>query len=249
MSEYRNPRRIIFGLFFLFPCFYGSAWAKGKAAEVGKSTWTYRTHPHETLSEISIRLYGTHRLWPQIAKWNSLKPPYRVLPERNLILKRKPTVSAKEGEQYVLNLWRAYFALPPKESKKSEGSPLALKVSPAPKTKVQERAEIKDQFLAAIQNENREQVDAADSEGKSAEEYLAEGEKFLKDKKFEAAVESFKKARETNPTLTAPWFYEIRAFRLLKRDDDARKTASLLLKLHPEFQALPLFKNLFNGPE
>ncbi len=198
--------------------------------------WTYKTHQHETLSEISIRLYGTHRMWPEIAKWNSIKAPFSVRPNQVLTLKTKPTVKPEEGERFVQNLWRAYFDLPPQGTQLNTPE---IEPSPIPKTRAQQQAEIKDQFLAAVQEtESREAVE------KTAEEYLSQGETLLKNGQFEKAVESFQKSREIDSSLTAPWLLEIRALRLLKREDEARRTSVLFLKLHPELRSLPLFKDL-----
>lgn len=218
-NDQQTLRRIFLSLLsFLLLCSSSLAQPLDKTEE-RKAGWTYQTHQHETLSEISIRLYGTHRLWPEIARWNALTPPYRLRPNQILVLKRKPTVESKLGERFVQNLWNAYFERRAKNKGETE-------------------VELKEQFLAATQK-------VEPSSDRDAEEYLSEGESLLKEEQFEKAVERFRKSRETNSTLTAPWFYEIRAFRLLNRDDEARKTGLLLLKIHPEFRELPLFKDLF----
>ena len=75
------------------------------AQEPGK-TWNYTVQQNETLAEVSTRLYGTTRRWPELAKWNSLSKPYRLQTGQKLVLRRAPKLSPAKGRAAVEAMWR-----------------------------------------------------------------------------------------------------------------------------------------------
>ena len=58
------------------------------------------------LGEIAIRLYGRVWMWPKMARWNALAPPYHLEIGQWLDLLEAPTISRAEGDLRLLEMWR-----------------------------------------------------------------------------------------------------------------------------------------------
>ena len=63
-----------------------------------------------SLSVISTMVYGTCKRWPQIAKLNHLRAPYRIRLGQHLVLETSVAVSKREMEGRLLSLWRVQMA-------------------------------------------------------------------------------------------------------------------------------------------
>jgi tetratricopeptide (TPR) repeat protein len=192
-------------------------------AQAGKR-WSYVVKSDESLGEISTRLYGTVRMARKIALWNHLRSPNSIRPGQKLRLEVKPRYFGKSGDRQVLAMWRRRMGL-----EKDTASP---KPAPVP-------AHFKESLQVAEAAESAEMK----QDELSAETLLAQGEKLLEAGKTAEAYESFHRSRELNDEPPAPWFFEIRALDLLKRQDEAREVARKLADKHPELAMVPLVRN------
>ena len=71
-----------------------------------------------TLSEVSIVVYGNDQHWQEIATWNQIEAPFRIRPGQDLRLEKKPTLTLKEGNAKLLEMWRHHFSRLPENSAK-----------------------------------------------------------------------------------------------------------------------------------
>lgn len=89
---------------FVFECFLiGSS----VASEVDH----YKIDDRVCLSEISVMLYGKASKWKDIARWNHLKNPHKVLMGQTLRLEEPSTLTVEQGQKALLQMWRKRFGL------------------------------------------------------------------------------------------------------------------------------------------
>lgn len=67
------------------------------------------TDSGDSLTMVSLRLYGTHRRWTELAALNQISRPYHIRLGQVLNLPAAPTLDPKEGDAIVLNYWRRKF--------------------------------------------------------------------------------------------------------------------------------------------
>lgn len=72
---------------------------------------TYVVEQYDTLSEISIKLYGTSRRWREIARWNGLEDPHKIRSGKRLLLEEAPTVEPEVGNVLLVEMWRHRFGV------------------------------------------------------------------------------------------------------------------------------------------
>ncbi len=77
-----------------------------------------------------------------------------------------------------------------------------------------------------------------------AKGYFELGQKFMQAKQYEKASAAFRKSRTMDPELLGPWFYEIKALKLLFKDDEAKKVVVELLDHKPELKDLPVLQTV-----
>jgi len=75
------------------------------AADAALPKDRYVVRRGDGLMLISLRLYGTHRYWRELAHANSLNAPYRILIGRTLSLPMPPRLSEEEGAERVAAFW------------------------------------------------------------------------------------------------------------------------------------------------
>ncbi len=63
-----------------------------------------------SLSVISTMVYGTCKRWPEIARWNHLKDPYRIYVGQKLIVKDPVSLDQAQMDHRLLQLWRSRLA-------------------------------------------------------------------------------------------------------------------------------------------
>ncbi len=76
------------------------------SAEDGKSYYTVNSRA-PTLYMISRDVYGTPKYWSQIAKVNSLKPPYPIEPNQKLLLPMPPKITESAAHAVLTSAWSA----------------------------------------------------------------------------------------------------------------------------------------------
>jgi tetratricopeptide (TPR) repeat protein len=231
-------------------CAVGGLWVTLARAEPSVAM-TFRVDDSTSLSEISLRLYGTANKWRKIAEWNQLAPPYRVRLNQVLKLRDPPTLGPEEGKQKLLAMWRRRMGVAA-----SEVGVAASEVGAAPKEKQEEQkkheeVKLQSEFVATF---HEDEVEAkkdlppqqAERE-RSYDDYFKEGEAQDKSRHFEEAAASFKKAREINPKSFAAWLCEIAVLKKLGRQAEAKTTAMALVEREPQLKNIPVIRNLLNG--
>ena len=212
------------------------------AEEKTAQTFRYRVTSEDIgLQIISIRLYGTLKKWHELAKWNHLETPYPIRIGQYLILEEKPTFTEKEGEAEVMKVWRQRFQLSVDAVEMK-----AIEIQHI-KKKEEKRKEIKKEFLVTFQEIQKKEEPEKAKEEVTAEKKFANGETYFNNKQHEEALVEFRKSHELDPEPLPAWFYEIRILRLLNREEEAKKTAKVLFKVHPEVEQLPMFQLMFEG--
>lgn len=260
------PRYWVAFLFAGIVTHLGAAWGTDSLVSTSQkksNRWSTRVLDGESLGQISMRLYGTTKKWKKIAEWNQLSPPYRIKVNQLLVLEVQPALSEQAGNDALLQMWRKRFGL-------VEQAPLvavpATPVLPQVPQKVQalvEEAKKEDRTLEvkeqiqSIQDTSKmdeEQIKQVETqvEKLEEEEYQAKGfyelgQKHMQSKQYEKAFQSFRKSRTLDPDLLAPWFYEIKALRLMSRDDEAKEVVVELLDHRPELKELPVLQGAPQG--
>ena len=192
------------------------------------------TEDARNLGDIAVFLYGDGKMYLKIAKWNNIPSPYVVHLGQKLILLEKPLLTSEEGSAKLLEVWRARFnifiddqTISPEEKKARENFVAKLRET--------EKIEKAVASVAAV----------PEVKAPNAKEELAHGQRLFDAQAYETATQHFKKAREIDPDLVTSWFYEIVALRMLKKDEDAKATAKLLLDRKPMLSGIPMFKKMF----
>jgi tetratricopeptide (TPR) repeat protein len=183
------------------------------------------TRENNNLHDIAVRLYGDGGHWKLIAKWNHLRNPSRLRVGQVLKLKEAPTLTSKQGNHAVLEMWRSRLDGPERS--------LASSYSSDPTTRTRFEATLKES-PAPAPNDPAAIFDRGESD--------------FKDKKYDLALESFRKSRALNPALLPAWFYEIRTLKLLGKKNEATQVAQALKALRPEFKDMPALKTSEAGP-
>lgn len=173
-----------------------------------------------TLHEISILHYGSKRYARKIIQWNKLKNPNRLFLGQRLKLKKKPTLSATEGNQLLLKMWRKQLSV--SESEETGATTQTEK-------KVTTYSEAK-----AILNQFR----------KDPEIVLESGQELFQKKEFAKALPLLRASRKKDPESTSAWLLEIRALIELKQEEAAQTLAKEFIQLKPQLSSLPIFRKL-----
>ena len=219
------------------------------ATSTDNKSKSYLVEADLSLSMIALKLYGNGKMASQLAKWNHLNKPYRVHPGQKLILIKPPELTETEGNLLIKNHWLAKMNLtvtpdytPVEDIKKTEEKAAALEEKKAPPTK----AEIEVKFQEVVKKaEEANYQDLSQSE-LSASKAQDEGERNFKIQKYDDALVLFQQSRMQDEEPLAPWLYEIRTLKLLNRNDEAKTTARVFVKRHPEVAEFPSIKLLLN---
>ncbi|MGK5083396.1 LysM domain-containing protein [Bdellovibrionota bacterium FG-1] len=185
----------------------------------------------ETLSVISIQLYGHSRFWREIAKKNEIQPPYRIRIGQRISLPRAAALTPEQGQAALLSFWRRKFGLAKIYAVRPVvAKPVVAKIAPA----------IVEGFKQAVQK----QAVAKDWESEvaapsSAEEYLQQGEKSASAGRIQEALAFFHKGRQGDPDLLPAWLQEIHSLRDLGRGTEAYQVAQELVQKKPAMGHLP----------
>ncbi|HLE00093.1 MAG TPA: hypothetical protein VJB59_07530 [Bdellovibrionota bacterium] len=193
-----------------------------------------------TLCEIGIVLYGRCSMFKEIANWNGIARPYHIRIGQRLLLKKKPTLMPQEGAARLLASWRKRFGLDGEKVQPSPGSYAAL-LSKAPQVKLETRPETSAEDIPKI-IVTQETVKAV-----TIEQSFESAKQAFENKDFERALKEFRAIRGTHPKFLPSWMYELRTLQVLKRDQEARATAALLIVEHPGVRALPIVRAYVNG--
>jgi hypothetical protein len=178
-----------------------------------------------TLVEIAILRYGRPGMWRDIARWNRIKRPYTVWIGRPLKLHRRPALSIKEGRTLILQMWRRKFDT-------IAESPEKLQVVEAETRKEAFKKEVQE-IVAA---------EAVAEEAPSAEKLFRDGERLFNERKYDEALDHFRRSREADSDFLPPWMFSIRTLKMLKREDEEAKVTEAFLDRHPRFKMLPMFQ-------
>ncbi|MBL7715792.1 MAG: LysM peptidoglycan-binding domain-containing protein [Bdellovibrionales bacterium] len=162
----------------------------------------------ETLSLISMRLYGTSKRWKEIAETNGMQPPYAVKVGQVLRLTSAPTLDEFQGRIEILKHYRKKFGLALEGADydravqtmaKSYGKTVPVRriASTAPVVKT---PEIKPEAVlpvakAEIQTEPKK-ADLDEEKRKVDEAFEKEGLTYLKEKKWKNAIAHFAKRKD-----------------------------------------------------
>ncbi len=225
------------------------------------------------LGEIAIRLYGRVWMWPKMARWNALAPPYHLEIGQWLDLLEAPTISRAEGDLRLLEMWRKQLnrreqllAIPrhklsPRDRKMLdaiEAERRAGEVKLASEIKIRKQVEIKMQEeqeaarkrqIASIQRDRaiegeKTEVEEALEDPVSPESLFAQGQELFEKGEQAGALDRFHRSRKSDSDPLPPWFYEIRVLRLMKRVDEAKAVGRELIEAHPEVKDLPMLQFL-----
>jgi len=223
-----------FVLIYLWSVPFGVC-AKGSTDDLvtnNDATFNAVVEDGENLSLLSLRLFGTMKKFQQIAEWNNIALPYKIYTKQKLILREEPTLNKKEGFNLVVNYWRKRIGV------------IEQKI-PSRKKEVIVR-EQKKEFKKELEKIKEEAIKDADipPEKLSAETHFAKGETFFNKEKFGEAYGHFHESRELNPSQLRAWFFEIRCLKKLGRNDEAKKTAELLVDKHAETEHVPFIKKI-----
>jgi len=126
-----------------------------------------------------------------------------------------------------------------------EGKPLPPKV--AEKVAQVVAKQEKRQFLADIKEAQKEEGVQPNVEAEQAKDWISIGRKDFDAKNYTAAIKSFEKAHQFNPDDPVPLFLEIRTYKLLNREADAREAARALVHSHPELEPFPVVQAALQG--
>ena len=207
--------------------------ARAISTDTNTAGKSYLVEADLSLSMIALKLYGNGKMARQLAHWNHLKKPYRMIPGQKLILNKPPELSEAEGNLLIKNHWLAKMNL---ISQPEEAA--APEIKKAPPTK--EEIEVKFQEVVKKAEEANYQ-DLSQSEV-SASKAQDEGEKNFKIQKYDEALALFQQSRKQDEEPLAPWLYEIRTLKLLNRAGDAKVAARAFVKRHPEAAEFPSIK-------
>lgn len=178
----------------------------------------------QTLGEISMFLYGTHKRATQIAEWNGLSPPYALSIGQKLMLLEPPRVSPEEGRAALLAMWRERFGLP-----EADDQPLLnLKPLDADELRIVEQSE-----------------SSAESELR-----LEDGEALMEKNDLEGARIQFVRARDLEPNQIGAWFLELHVLRRLERRKELAQVLSMLVVRFPQLAdifAISDYRDWVNG--
>jgi len=198
----------------------------------------YIVEPNITLGEISIKLYGTTRMWKKIAQWNNLNPPYALKPNQKLVLKIPPKITnEKEANEKVLQMWRNLLA-----KKAGEKIPQELPIQ-------KQQAETKQKFLevySAIEEQEKKELSKKEL---SAKDYFIEGENYFKKGQYHDALKAFQASRKLNDEDKLIWIYELRTLKALNLHHEAQEVAKKFIKVHPDASKLKFVQNILKSSQ
>jgi hypothetical protein len=66
----------------------------------------YTVQKHDTLGELSIRMFGTVKRVADLVRWNGLSNANRLRPGQKLIVGDDPTLTVAQGDRALLSMWR-----------------------------------------------------------------------------------------------------------------------------------------------
>ena len=208
-----------------------------------------------TLCEIGIVLYGRCSMFKEVAIWNGIRTPFSIRIGQRLVLKKKPTLTPREGAARLLASWRKRFGLGGDKLHHPPDSYAAL-LSKAPQLKLETRPETSAKGSARITQSPAENlteeipkviVTQETMKAVTIEQSFENAKRAFENKDFERALTEFRAIRGTHPKFLPSWMYELRTLQVLKRDQEARATAALLIVQHPGVRGLPIVRAYVNG--
>ena len=199
----------------------------------------------DILGEISIRLYGTSRLWKKIAKWNHLEDPDHILEGDKLILMKPPKLTAEEGDKAVATMRKK------RDEKMFSANEPSRALSAVPTAEVPIPEEKPPQaFVEDLRLSKEEEKKNLSQPELTAQEAYEQGEQDFSKKDYEESALMFHKSRTLNPDSLPSWFFEIRALKMkTEGEEEAKSVAHEFIKEHPELIELPMFQTLLKPTE
>lgn len=210
----------------------------------------YRVVPTDSLSIISIKLYGTTRYGAKIFLWNKhqLHSMNDLEIGMYLQLKKKRTLAKATGEDKLLRFYRKKFGLTgePQIARATVGQLRETSTSffpPPPASFERSRPPVAPLAITtAIEEERIQRV-----EEDAVAESINKGEESLKQNDLPAAKSYFAEARTDDPMNPTPRILEISTLLQMGNEAEAKERVQDLVKQDSEYCELPIIKNLAEG--
>jgi LysM repeat protein len=180
----------------------------------------------DSLSTISLKIYGSGNKWKSLARLNNVRSPYGLTVGQHL---RYPAtaIASENGKKLLVKFWDR------KLSERAGGEDETTETAsgaPAPGISRQVASEA----IEASSDESRR--------------IFHQGRAFFDDGNFSQALTLFRTSRHADEKFLPPWFYEIRALRKLGQNGLANETRLSLLSSHPELASLPILQDTDKNP-